>query len=172
MSVLDARVTHNASAAVVDVDVAARFLGSQVIAVPFSFEVAAADDNGSIYRFASIPANAMIKSLKLYSDAITGMTSVEFGVYKPLTQGGAVIDRDAIAVAVDISAGKAVLTEMLIPTSAAGAQDAIGKPIGIVAGIAAADMSKYSNLDVCLYAGTVGSAAGTIAGFLEYVLAV
>jgi hypothetical protein len=44
-------------------------------------EIAAADDDLSVYRLVSkIPSNASIISLKKYSDAITGGTDFDFGV--------------------------------------------------------------------------------------------
>ena len=126
MAVVNAYVTHNASSKAIDVDIAARCLGGVVKCVPFSFEVAAADDNGSVYRIVKgISPRAIPLSFKLFSDSITGLTAVTVGTYKSLDLGGAVIDVDALVESVDINAGKAVFTEMLIPT--AFGQDEVGK---------------------------------------------
>jgi hypothetical protein len=158
MAVENKIVTNNISAGLADVDVAARFSGNIVKKAVFSFEVAAADDNGSIYRIARLPAQAIVTSIKFISDAITAATDYDIGVYKPLELGGAVIDKECLVNGADISAGKAVLTEMLVP-----APDAFGKSLIALAGHT--DYQKYSSVD----ANTVGSAAGTIAGIIEYV---
>lgn len=169
MAVVNAVVTNNASSVAADVDVAVRFSGGLKHVVPFSFEVAAADDNASIYRFARIPANAIITSLKLLSDATAGISDVQFGIYKPLEIGGAVIDVDVIAVSVDITAGKAVLTEMLIPSSACGSYPNFGKTVIDCAGVGSTQY-KYGSVDVAMTTPTGASAAGTISGVLEFVL--
>lgn len=167
MAVINDYVTTNAGAVKADVDVAARFSGGIVKCVPFSFEVAAADDNASIYRFARVPITAIPLSLKLLSDATAGLTDVQFGVYKTLDVGGAVIDADSLAVSVDISAGKAVQTEMLIPTGLA--QDEVGKSFGALSGVSAADMKKYGSVDIAMTTPAGATAAGTIAGFLFFM---
>ena len=167
MAVENKYVTHNASSAVVNVDIAARFMGGVKRVVPFSFEIAAADDDGSVYRFARVPITAIPVSLKLFSDAITSFTSAKFGIYKTQDLDGSVISVDCLVAAVDINAGKAVFTEMLIPSKFDQAY--VGKSLGALAGIADADMKKYGSVDVALTGTTVGSAAGTIAGFFEYI---
>jgi hypothetical protein len=165
MAVVNALVTHNASSKVVDVDIAARFLGGVTVSVPFSFELAAADDNASIYRFASIPANAILISLKLLSDATAGISDAQFGIYKPLAQGGAVIDVDCLMASTDITAGKAVLTEVFVPSIAD-----VGKPVATLAAVT--DINELGNVDVALTTPTGPTAAGTISGVLQYVLGV
>lgn len=172
MAVFNAYVTNNASASAAvaaDQDVAVRFSGGTVKRIPFSFEVAAADDNASIYRFARIPANAIITSLKLLSDATAGLTDVQFGIYKTLDLDGTVIDVDAIAVSVDITAGKAVLTEMLIPSAACGSYPNFGKTVIDCAG-AGSTQNEYGSVDVAMTTPAGASAAGTIAGYLEFVI--
>lgn len=168
MAVINAYVTHNASSKTIDTDIAARCLGGIVKCVPFSFEVAAADDNASIYRFIKgISPRAIPLKLELLSDATAGLTDVQFGTYKSLDVGGAVIDVDCLAVSVDITAGKATLTEMLIPTGVA--QDEIGKDLLDLSGVAEADKKKYGGLDIAMTTPAGASAAGTIAGHFWYI---
>lgn len=167
MAVINAYVTTNAGGVAADVDIAARFSGGIVKCIPFSFEVAAADDNASIYRIGRVSPYAIPLSLQLYSDAIAGPSDAQFGVYKPLDLGGDVVDVDNLAVSVDITAGKATITEMLIPTGLA--QDEVGKSIGAIAGISDANMKKYGSLDLAITTPTGVTAAGTIAGFFWFI---
>ena len=168
MGVVNAYVTHNASSKAIDVDIAARCLGGVVKCVPFSFEVAAADDNASIYRFIKgISPRAIPLSLKLYSDATAGISDVQFGTYKSLELGGTVIDVDALVQSVDITAGKAVLTEMLIPAGLA--IDEVGKDLLTLSGVADADKVKYGGIDIAMTTPTGASAAGTISGFFYFI---
>lgn len=167
MAVVNAYVTHNASSKAIDLGPGQYCGGGVIKCVPFSFEVAAADDNASIYRFARLSGRAIPLSLKLLSDVIAGPSDAQFGIYKPLDKDGAVIDVDCLAVSVDITAGKATFTEMLIPTGVA--QDEVGKDLLSLAGVAEADKHKYGEVDIAMTTPTGVTAAGTIAGVLFYI---
>lgn len=164
MAVINDYVTHNASSVAVNADTAARFSGGRVRAIPFSFEVAAADSDGSVYRIGQISPLCIMKSIKLLSDAIAAANDYDIGVYKPLAIGGAVIKKDCFLDGADINAGKATFTEMFVP-----AIDAVGKSAFIVAGLSAADIGKYGVFDLAITANTVGTAAGTISGIIEVI---
>lgn len=163
MAVVNDYVTHNASSVAVNTDTAVRFSGGRLRTIPFSFEVAA-DSDGSVYRIAQISPLCIMKSILVISDAIAGATDYEIGVYKPLAIGGAVIDLDCFMGSADINAGKAALTEMFVPTIAD-----VGKSAFIVAGLSAADIGKYGVFDLAITANTVGTAAGTISGFVTVI---
>ena len=164
MAVINAFVTQNASSVAADVDIAARCGGSRVKAVAFSFEVAAADDNASIYRICKIPPTAIPLSLRIANDATAGLTNPSFGVYKPLEVGGAVIDVDCLMAATDLNAGTATLTEKFAPAIAD-----VGKDILSLSGVADADKDKYGSVDVAMTTADGVSAAGTISGILLFV---
>lgn len=72
-------VTQNASSVKANVDVSARSVGAPVKKVAFSFEKAAGDINGSIWRVARISPFAKILSFKLATDAIAGLTDLDIG---------------------------------------------------------------------------------------------
>jgi hypothetical protein len=164
MAVENKIVTGNIESKAADVGIAARFTGGTLKAIPFSFEVAAADSAGSIHRFARISPRAIVVGLKLLSDATAGATEVDFGFYKPLEVGGAVVDIDALVDGADISAGKAALTEMFVP-----AIDALGKNAHELAGITEAAAVAYGSFDVAMTAVSDISAAGTISGILYFI---
>jgi hypothetical protein len=157
MSVIDAIVTQNSTSA------AAHNPNSEVKALHFSFEVAAADEDGSVYRVGQMSPRAVIISCKIANDAITGGTDYGIGFYKPLTLGGAVINKDGIAAGVDMSSARALLTEVFGVTQAN-----VGKSVlGLCA--VTTGLEKYGDVDVALTADTVGSAAGTISGVITYI---
>lgn len=165
MAVENKYVTHNATSEAVSEGPAALFSGAVVRRIPFSFEVAAADSDGSIYRIAALSPMAIVTGIKLISDAIANATDYDIGVYKPLSLDGSVIDKDCFLDGADINAGKAVLTEMLVP-----APENFGKRIYEIAGLT--DYQKYGTVDLAITANTVGTAAGTLAGYVEVVDAV
>jgi len=164
MAVINDYPLTNAGAVAADADVAARFSGNKVKSVFVSFEVAAADSDGSIYRVARLSPQAIIKSIKIKSDAIAGATVYSIGVYKPLSLDGSVVSIACLVANTDINAGYAAFTELFAPDAAN-----VGKPLYALAGITDANQVKYGTLDVAVVGVTVGTAAGTIALVIEYV---
>lgn len=165
MAVINAFVTNNIEAQAADICIAARNAGSVLRAVAFNFEVAAADDNASIYRICKIPSTAIPLSLRIANDATAGLTNPSFGVYRPLEVGGAVIAVAVLMAATDLNAGTATLTEKFAPAIAD-----VGKDILSLSGVADVDKVKYSgSLDVAMTTAAGVSAAGTISGILIYV---
>lgn len=158
-------VTQNASSVKANVDVSARSVGAPVKKVAFSFEKAAGDINGSIWRVARISPFAKILSFKLATDAIASLTDLDIGFYKVSDVSVATaIDKDCIKDGLDPHTGQTALVEMYVPDLAN-----IGKEAYLIAGVTAADAKKYGAFDVALTGNTAGTATGTIAGVLEYV---
>jgi hypothetical protein len=162
MAVKNAFQLQNASGVAADVDIAARNAGSLLRKVVTSFEVEAADDNGSIYRVAKLPVTAIVHSLRVGCDAIAGFTDPQVGVYKPLELGGAVIDVDCLMAATDLHNGQAI-AEALATVLADR-----GKDILSLAGVTDANKVKYGTVDVAVTTAAGVSAAGTVVVEIEY----
>jgi hypothetical protein len=159
-------VTQNASSKKSNVDVAARYGGSPVKKVLFSFEKAAADINASVWRVARISPFAKILSFKLACDNITSLTDLDVGFYKVSEVGLTEIDKDCIKDGLDPHTGQTALVELYIKATGI---DEVGKEAYLLAGVTAANAVKYGAFDVCLTGNTAGADTGTIAGVLEYV---
>lgn len=164
MAVVNAFVTNNVESQAADKCIAARLGGGIKRTVAFNFEVAAADDNASVYRIAKLPGTAIITSIRWASDAIAGLTDPSIGVFKPLEVGGDAIDDDCLMASADLNAGVATLTEKFAPAIAN-----IGKDLLALAGVADADRHKYASVDVGIITDAGVTAAGTIAGFIDYI---
>lgn len=131
--------------------------GAQVMGAVSTFEVAAADSDGSIYRlFKGVSGDLILISALLACDAITGSTAWDFGVYE--TNLGPVVDADCFAANVDIAAGFAFGSEKNLLASLP--VENIQKRIYEVAGHTIA--TRKHSYDLALTADTVGSAAGTV----------
>jgi hypothetical protein len=127
-------------------------------------EIDAADDDTSKYRLARLPANAILESITIDHDAITGGTDFDLGFYDvPETNSGAVISG-----AVDVLVDGATL-------AVAGSVDGLGnvaienrhKKIWEIAGLAA-DPNKL--VDIVLTGNVVGTASGTVTLSVNYAL--
>lgn len=127
-------------------------------------ETAAADDDGSVYRFVRVPSNARIKSIKVFCDAITSGTVFDCGLYSTADDGGAVVDADCYATNVDLSTAITTGTEIAFEArDIANAEKRVWED-----GALTSDSFKY--YDICLTGDTVGSAAGTLTLQVDYVL--
>lgn len=123
-----------------------------------TFEVAAADEDGSIYRiFKSVDASLIPVSMRLSCDAITGMSDVDCGLYD--TNGGAVVDKDCLADALNPSAGytRILGLDCLKDVDLALVKSRLWQHVsGLTLN------TKKGSYDIALTANTVGSGAGTI----------
>lgn len=131
--------------------------------------VLAADDDGSVYRFAELPSNAIIHSIKIRNDALTGATSWDCGIYRTTADGGAVVDADLFASAVDINAGLAG-TEIRFEAGTTALIAYAEYRLWQIADLGAATYASDPGytFDICLTANTVGSGAGNILLEIEY----
>lgn len=65
--------------------------GGHIVTVIKTFEVAVADDDGSVYRVFRVPSNGIpLPNGKVYHDSITGGTDYEFGLWDVGTDGAAI----------------------------------------------------------------------------------
>lgn len=127
-------------------------------------EVAAADDDTSVYRLFRVRSSDRISEVLIANDAITGGTSFDIGVHDTAENGGAVVDADEFASAVDLSSagGYTDRTNEAVATDIAKVEMPLWERLGLTA-----DPNK--EYDITLTANTVGTAAGTISGKLRYV---
>lgn len=140
--------------------------GANVKAIGWRFAVAAADDDGSVYRLGRIPAGAIPLYGRLFANALTGSTDWDLGLYKPGV-GGAVVDKDLLADGLDPASGEAITAGLDVLTNLGGAdpEAAFGKTLWELLGLSVMGAPAY---DLCWTANTVGSGADTVSGFLLY----
>jgi hypothetical protein len=126
--------------------------------------VAAADDDNSVYRFARLPSNAVIHSIRILNDAITGGTAYHCGVWDTAENGGAVVDADLFASSVDISAGNTAWLELRYEAATTAVIDHAERQLWYILDLGAATLASDPNkqYDICLQGATVGTGAGDI----------
>ena len=125
-------------------------------------EVAAADDDGSVYRLFRVHSSWSIHSIKRLCDAVTGGTAYDVGLYETADNGGAAVDDDCYASAVSMASADNAGTELAFEArDIAGVENKVWQDAG-----QSSDPNRY--YDLCLTADTVGSAAGTISAVLGY----
>ena len=125
-----------------------------------TFEVAAADDDGSIYRIFRVNSKMIPVSITVTNDAITGGTDYDIGIYNALNGplSGAVKDADALADGLDLSSARAEGSG--ISGLSAVAVDAAQNQLFLLAGDSEND--QPGEYDIAITANTVGTAAGTV----------
>lgn len=140
--------------------------GADTLAAIVTFEVAAADDDGSIYRLLkNVNPDLIPIAITLWNDAITGCTDVDLGLYLPLEMGGAVIDKDVFLDGEDINGGNARSSPVdgLTNVGIADCQKKIYELAGHTL------ETKKQGYDIALTANTVGSGAGTISVLFQFI---
>lgn len=131
--------------------------GADTITLVGTEEIAAADDNGSVYRFfKSVPSNYIPVEITVVCDAITGGTDYDLGIYKVGT-GGAAVDADVLM------DGQTLATALTRATGhQLGLQTVDAANIGKTLGELSAQTTPDTSYDIALTANTVGTAAGTV----------
>ena len=120
-------------------------------------EVAAGDDDTSVFRFVRVPSNARISTVEIACDAITGGTDYDVGVYDTAAAGGAVVSVNLFGDAIDLSSALAFtdVTYETTPTNKSKVDQELWQLLGLTS-----DPAKF--YDICATGVTVGSGAGTI----------
>lgn len=149
----------------VDSDVAAnnlvhglKFNGATVIAMRAIAAIAAADDDGSVYRlFRSVPANLIPLHIDIVCDAITGGTDYDLGFYKPLAFGGTVVDKDNLMDGQTLASALTCATGQGLGMKDVSAANQL-KKVWEHAGHTST--TKLESYDIALTGNTVGTGAG------------
>lgn len=129
-------------------------------------ETAAADDDGSVYRMVRVPWNARISTIEVASDAVTAGTAFDIGVYQTAGNGGAAVDDDVFASALDLSSASA-FTDRTYEATATNISK-VEQELWQLLGLTEADVIGR-DYDICLTGDTVGSAAVTISLRVRWV---
>jgi len=136
-----------------------------------TFEIAAADDDGSIYRIFTLSKTIVPLDIKVACDAITAGTDMELGLYFPLTvKGGVVISKGLFMTGQTFASA----LDLGNPTAIDG-MDAVdianyGKSLWELAGHTDSGPNPTSvpEYDMAYTGDTVGSAAGTVSTILYF----
>lgn len=137
--------------------------GSPVVSVG-TVEIAAADDDGSVYRLVRVPSGARIHKIEFVSDAITGGTDFNLGVYKPAAVGsGVVVSESLFGDALDFSSGNTIPVETTFDqVDLANIEKRLWELLGL-------SSDPHTEYDIALTATTVGTGAGTVSIRVTYV---
>lgn len=136
--------------------------GEKIYCQAVTFEVAAADDDGSIFRVVkNINEDLIPFKIDIFNDAITGGTDYDLGFYEPLEEGtgGVVIDKDALVDGASMATARTRTTgplDGLLAVDIVNAQKRIYELAGQTL------TTKKKGYDLAFTANTVGTVAGTI----------
>ena len=77
--------------------------GTQQEMMVGTLEATAADSSLSKYIFGSIPSNALVSNVLLWSDDLGTTGTVDFGIYETVANGGLAVDADFFQAAVNVN---------------------------------------------------------------------
>jgi|DEB0MinimDraft_3_1074331.scaffolds.fasta_scaffold19566_2 hypothetical protein len=162
-------VVNTKSSAISNADASPAVLNSPRVVGGFlresvgTVEVAAGDDDGSVFRFVRVPSNARISTVEYANDAITAGTDYDLGVYDTADAGGAVVSVNLFGDALDLSSAHA-FTDATYETTATNISK-VDQELWQLLGLTSDPSKDY---DICATGVTVGSAAGTISLRVRY----
>lgn len=128
-------------------------------------EIATGDSSASKYILASIPSNARVSQLLVYSDDCGTATVADFGLYRTTADGSAVVDADFFGSAVSLKDG-ALNGSDITHESTAFDPDDVEKPLWSALGLSADPKIMY---DVVATLTAAADAGGTLSIKLSYV---
>lgn len=151
----------------VNTELAAGVLADAAYAGPLkviaqTFEVAAADDDGSVYRIARISDSDILLRATIMCDAITGGTDYDLGLYYTGTSG-AVLDKDCFMDGQTLASA----TKTIDGLQTVDIANRTKEIWSLLAGITSQTRDENNEWDIALTANTVGTAAGTVTVILE-----
>lgn len=134
--------------------------GAEVVEVVAVVSVAAADDDGSVYRWARVNAKMIPVDITVTNTAITNGTDYEIGIYstKDGPLAGAVKDLDVLLGTTSMASARAEGSG-ISGLSAVAVADAQKRLYELAADTASDHPSEY---DLALTGNTVGTVAGTV----------
>lgn len=138
--------------------------GGRVRAISETVEVAAADDDGSVYRLARVNSNWHIVSLLTLNDAITLGSQYDLGLYQIAENGGSPLSKACYAEAVSMATARSIPVDLAFE---ARNIDAIRNLVYQDGGLTTDSQRAY---DLCFTANTVGTGAGTISANILYTV--
>jgi len=137
--------------------------GATEVTMINTVEIAAADDDGSVYRFfSSVPSNLIPTEITITCDAITGGTDYDLGLYK--VASGAVVDKDVLMDGQTLGSALTRATGHQLGLANVNIADAT-KTLAALS----AQTDPDACYDIALTANTVGSGAGTVTIIAKFV---
>jgi hypothetical protein len=120
-------------------------------------EVAAADDDNSVYRILRLPSNACLFTLNVMNDAITSGTDYNLGVYQTAENGGAVVDDNLFGDAISMAGARTLPFNAMYEggLDIVSGDTLLWQLLGLTA-------DPHRSYDIAFTAITVGSGAGTL----------
>lgn len=129
-------------------------------------EITTANSSDSTYRFFSIPSNARVSEILAYSDDMGTATAADVGLYDTTENGGAIVDADFFASALDLNGGALVGSHIEHESGVFGVEDR-EKPLWEALGLSS-DPNKMYDLVATLTA--AADTGGTLTLEAKYII--
>lgn len=137
--------------------------GGRLREIVSTVEVAAADDDNSLYRVARVHSSWRISSIEIFNDAISSGTDFNLGLYATAADGAAAVDDNVYGDAISMASARVV---PLDATFEARGVELMEQEVWQDAGLSSDTGVWY---DITLIGITVGTAAGTLSFRIKYV---
>lgn len=138
-------------------------VGADIFHAQGQAAIAAADDDGSVYRvLKDVPASYIPSRILITNSAITGGTSYDIGIYN--TNMGSAKAANYFMAAQTMATART--TKVAVDTLTAVIEADFNKSLAEIAGDLVNPPLSY---DLCIRANTVGTVAGTVSVFATFI---
>lgn len=125
------------------------------------------DSIASVYRFVSIKSNDLVSRVELINASCGAACTADFGLYRNTVDGGAVVDADFFATAVDLNTAHLAPLDITLeaaagPSTAANREKRVWEALGLTT-------DPGVEYDVCATLTAAAAAAGAICVAVEVV---
>jgi hypothetical protein len=139
--------------------------GGRVKECSGTVEVTTGNDIASIYVLASVPSNARVSQVLVYSDDMGTATAADIGLYRTTADGGAVVDADFFASALSLNGGALNGSDVTHESGVYGVEDR-EKTLWEGLGLSADPQIMY---DICATLTAAADVGGTLSVAVKYV---
>lgn len=144
-----------------------RLMGAVLREQVATVELAAADCDNSVYRMFRVHSSWRLSELTNFTDTLTSAVDADIGFYRTAEDGGAVVNINAIADAVNIATATLTGVQTLWEAGSDNGVEDIEKPVWELIGGLTEDPNLF--YDLCVTVVSIGGAAGTLSQRLRYV---
>jgi hypothetical protein len=144
-----------------------RIMGGVLREQVATVELAAADCDNSVYRMFRVHSSWRLSELTNFTDTLTSAVDADIGFYNTAENGGAVVNINAIADAVNIATASLTGVQTLWEGGSDNGVEDIELPVWEMIGGLTADPGIF--YDLCVTLVSIGGAAGTLSQRLRYI---
>lgn len=143
----------------------AAFIGGRIRRLSATLVIADADSNTSTFRFVQVHSSWSISSIRIFHDGLTGATDIDWGLYRTAADGGAAVDADCYADAINMATATTTGTEIRFNDTTTADINLVNQKVWQDAGQSSDPNVMY---ELVMTGNAIGTVGGDVTAIVEY----